>query len=242
MPSSDDLPAVIGAGRRRHGVLASPAAAAPELDALATAPPPRPRARLPLPPPAWSAAGLYVPALAGGGRREDELSLMIRGSKGSREHDRELTDRLAEAVARAFPRLVPELVVSVPERPGEEDRFRYIRAGLAARLGAADGWAALCQTRVVEGYRELTTPERRTCCAGRFGADDRVRDRSVLLVDDVVTSGAQASEAIRAPRAAGARSVRFAAVAIAVAAPEDAHDLARVRGLDTDAPSHTMVS
>ena len=59
MPSSDDLPAVIGAGRRRHRVLASPAAATPELDALAAA---LPRARLPLPRPAWTAAGLYVPA------------------------------------------------------------------------------------------------------------------------------------------------------------------------------------
>ena len=127
-----------------------------------------------------------------------------------------------------------------PAAPGGEDRFRYIRSGLAARIGAADGGAALRQTRVVEGYRELTTPERRACCAGRFAAHDRVRGRSVLLIDDVVTSGAQASEAIRALEAAGARLVRFAAVAIAVAAPEDAPELVSLARARQDPESHTI--
>ena len=234
MASSGDPPTAIGAGRRRHGGLALPAAAAPELDALGGDAP----ARVALPRGTWTAAGLYIPAFAG---CEDELSQTIRRSKASRAHDRELTDRLVEAFTRAFPGLAPELVVSVPERPGEEDRFRYIRAGLAGRIGAAVSGSALRQTRVVAAYRELRTPERRACCPGRFAAHDRVRDRSVLLIDDVVTSGAQAGEAIRALRAAGARSVRFAAVAIAAAAPEDARGLSRAGGLETDSWSHRMV-
>lgn len=62
----------------------------------------------------------------------------------------------------------------------------------------------------------------------------------MLLIDDVVTSGAQASEAARALEAAAARLVRFAAIATAVAAPEDARELSRARELDPDARSHTM--
>ena len=236
MASSGDPPAAIGAGGWRHGVLALPVVATPELDGLGSGAP----ARVPLPRGGWTATGLYIPAFARGGRREDGLSLKIRRSKVLREHDRELTDRLVEAVVRAFPGLAPELVVSVPRRPGEEDRFRYIRAGLAGRIGAADGGPALRQTRIVAGYRELTTPERRASCPGRFAAHDRVRGRSVLLIDDVVTSGAQASEAIRALEAAGARLVRFAAVAIAVAAPEDRAEFSRGRDLDADGRSHTM--
>ena len=230
MASSGDPPTAIGAARRRHGGLALPAAAAPELDALGGDAP----ARVALPRGTWTAAGLYIPAFAPGGC-EDELSRTIRRSKASRAHDRELTDRLVEAFTRAFPGLAPELVVSVPQRPGEEDRFRYIRAGLAGRIGAAVSGSALRQTRVVAAYRELRTPERRACCSGRFAAHDRVRGKSVLLIDDVVTSGAQASEAIRALEAAGARLVRFAAVAIAVAAPEDARELSCPRELDRTA-------
>ena len=99
MASSGDPLAAIGAGRRRHGGLALPPAAALELDALASGAP----ARVALARGAWTAAGLYIPAFARAGRREDELSPKIRRSKVSRERDRELADRLVEAVVRAFP-------------------------------------------------------------------------------------------------------------------------------------------
>ena len=234
MANSGDPPAAIRAGGWRDGGLALPTAAALELDALRSGAP----SRVPLSRGAWTAAGLYMSAFVRGGRREDELSLKIRRSKVSREHDRTLTDRLVEAVARAFPGLARELVVSVPQPAGDEDRFRYIRAGLAGRIGAADGGPALRQTRVVACYRELRTPQRRASCPGRFAAHDHVRGRSVRLIDDVVTSGAQASEVIRALAAAGARLVRFAAVAIAAAAPEDARAPRRT----TRSPSRTAAS
>jgi predicted amidophosphoribosyltransferase len=61
--------------------------------------------------------------------------------------------------------------------------------------------------------------QRRACCAGRFVARVPVRAKRVLLIDDVVTSGGQAREAIRALIAAGAADWRFAALAQATASP-----------------------
>ena len=54
-----------------------------------------------------------------------------------------------------------------------------IRADLAGRIETADGGSALRQTRVVAGYRELTTHERRACCPARFVAHDRIPGGSV---------------------------------------------------------------
>jgi hypothetical protein len=68
----------------------------------------------------------------------------------------------------------------------------------------------------------MTRVQRSTACVGRFAARGPVRDRCVLLIDDVVTSGCQAREAIRALMAAGAADCRFVAIAKATAAPEDA--------------------
>jgi predicted amidophosphoribosyltransferase len=51
-----------------------------------------------------------------------------------------------------------------------------------------------------------------------------VRAKRVLLIDDVVTSGGQAREAIRALNAAGAADWRFAALAQATAFAEGGPD------------------
>lgn len=146
---------------------------------------------------------------------------MIRGSKESRDHDMELAELLARLTLRAFPRFKPDLVVSVPERPGQEDRFRTIRSEVARRVDAATGHAVLRQIRDVEGYRQMTRAQRRRSVAGSFLARGSVRGKSVLVVDDVVTSGGKAREAVRALMLAGAVDWRFSAVARATAAPGD---------------------
>jgi predicted amidophosphoribosyltransferase len=112
-----------------------------------------------------------------------------------------------------------ELVVSVPPRPGQPDRFEAIRGQLAKRLRAADGSSVLRQTRVIADYRQLTRAQRAAVCPGRFVAAARLHGKRVLLIDDVVTSGSQAREAARALIGAGAAGWRFAAVAQATAAP-----------------------
>jgi hypothetical protein len=79
-------------------------------------------------------AGLYLPSFVHG-YATHELTRKIRRSKVSREHDPEFAELLAVAATRHFPEFQPDLVVSVPERPGAEDRFRSIRTELASWLG-----------------------------------------------------------------------------------------------------------
>ena len=165
------------------------------------------------------AAGLFVPSFEPG-HEEHELTQMIRRSKVSREHDLQFAELLAATAMRRFPDFKPDLVVSVPERPGREDRFQSIRSELAIRLAARDAGRALRQTRALEGYRRMGPVQRRALCAGRFVARLPVRAKRVLLIDDVVTSGGQAREAIRALTAAGAADWRFAALAQATASLE----------------------
>jgi predicted amidophosphoribosyltransferase len=168
--------------------------------------------------PAGVACGRYVPSFEHG-HDEHELTQMVRRAKVSRDHDLEFARLLADTVTRQFAGFQPDLVVSVPDRPGREDRFRNIRIELATRLGAADAGRILTQARALEGYRNLGLAQRRVACAGRFAAEAKALRKRVLLVDDVVTSGGQASEAIRALAAAGAIDWRFAAIARATAAP-----------------------
>src|SRR5918999_2214154 len=105
-----------------------------------------------------AAAGLYVPSreLAHAGH---ELTQKIRESKLSREHDPLFARLLAGSAARHFPGFTPELVVSLPPKPGRDDRFRNVRRWLASRLGAADGGSALSLTRPRPGAPPLSAAQ-----------------------------------------------------------------------------------
>jgi hypothetical protein len=90
--------------------------------------------------------GVYVPSceFAHAGH---ELTQIIVRSKASREHDPVLARLLAASATWHFPGFRPDLVVSLPPKPGEEDRFRNIRRELAAQLGASDSRSALRRGR-----------------------------------------------------------------------------------------------
>jgi hypothetical protein len=120
----------------------------------------------------WAAAGFYLPSYdcAHAGH---ELTQLIRRSKSSRERDPELARLVAATAARDLPGFDPELVVSIPPKPGQEDRFRNIRRDVARRLGAVDGGPVLSQTRAVADYRRLPITERRR--ASRARASRRAR-------------------------------------------------------------------
>ena len=120
---------------------------------------------------------------------------------------------IAGAAARHFPNFSPDLVVSIPPKLGQTDRFGDVRAEIAQRIPTAACASALRQIRVVEGYRQMARAQRALAARGCFSATYPLHGRSVLLIDDVVTSGGQAHDAIRALKAAGAADVRFVAVA-----------------------------
>jgi ComF family protein len=130
-----------------------------------------------------------------------------------------LGELLAETL-RLWPRL-PEadLVVPVPMRFLRRLRRGFNQSELLAeevarRLALRLSRTALRRQRVGPTQAGLTlarrlAAQRRTMAVRRPRA---IAGRTVLLVDDVMTTGATASEAARALKAAGARAVLVAAV------------------------------
>jgi ComF family protein len=109
----------------------------------------------------------------------------------------------------------PQLVVPVPLHASRERSRGYNQAQALARpLAAAAGLPfdrdAVRRTRNTEPLaKTMHRDERRAIVAGAFAArEDRVAGRRVLLVDDVVTTGATLDACARALREAGAPEVR----------------------------------
>ncbi len=129
---------------------------------------------------------------------------------------------LGEWLARAAPLPPGALVVSVPLARGRRVERGYDQAALLAdtlaRAAGARGRrlrGALVRTRETPPQVGKTRVERSRNVAGAFRAvrSAEIAGRDVVLVDDVVTTGATADAAARALREAGARSVEIVALA-----------------------------
>lgn len=139
---------------------------------------------------------------------------------------RPLGDALAVAVASALDaearlRPGPVLLVPVPSAPAaRRQRGRDHMADLARtagrRLGVVTVAPVLHHARRTVDQAGLDTAARAANLAGAFAVRRGVpplRGLPVIVVDDVVTTGATAAEATRALRLAGAHVVAVAAVA-----------------------------
>lgn len=135
------------------------------------------------------------------------LSALIAGAKTGRIEAAELGDILA-AAARAPGLPDADLVVSVPPRPGADfDRFEAARIAVAESTGATVAGDALVMVRECQGYIDLDRDQRRMANHGRFRATRELDGETVVLLDDVITSGAQARACRRELLAAGAGEV-----------------------------------
>ena len=138
-----------------------------------------------------------------------------------------LAPRLAAWLQRAAAPLLPEadVVVPVPLHRWRLLARRFNQAAVLARLVAREADAImvpdlLVRTRRTATQTRLSRPERRRNVRGAFAVRrsrlSLVAGRSVLLVDDVMTTGATVSACARALRRAGAARVDVATLARAL--------------------------
>jgi ComF family protein len=119
-------------------------------------------------------------------------------------------ERLAPAIDAVVP--VPLHAERVAERGYNQSEL--LAAAFCARVGLAcePGW--LVRTRATRQQIDLGPAERWSNVAGAFTAGHEVAGRTLLLVDDVYTTGATLRASAAAAQAAGARTVYGLALAM----------------------------
>lgn len=137
--------------------------------------------------------------------------------RGRRALAAPLSALLVEECGPALPPGVDALV-PVPLGRAREQERGYNQAALIAghvaralRTPCRSGW--LVRTRSTRPQSDLGAGERRANVRGAFRAAPAVAGRHVVVVDDVLTTGATVAECARALRAAGARTVGVLTVA-----------------------------
>jgi predicted amidophosphoribosyltransferase len=156
----------------------------------------------------WSAAPYDGPV------RDLVLAHKERGRLG-------LSGPLADALARAAAGSAPDVLVWVPSRPGAirargYDHARRLAVRAARRLGVPAVRAVVVARRMAD-QSGLNAADRAANLAGAFRVDSAfalaLAGRRIVVVDDVMTTGATLTEATRALRAEGLVVVGAAVVA-----------------------------
>ncbi|MGH7367215.1 MAG: ComF family protein [Candidatus Rokuibacteriota bacterium] len=140
--------------------------------------------------------------------------------RGRRALAAPLGDLLVEALEGRLPAGRPELLLPVPLHPRREHERGFNQASLVARrIGRA--WDrpvrgdVLVRTLATRSQTELDAPARRANVrnAFRLRRPELIAGRHVVLVDDILTTGATLSECARCLRGAGASTIGVLTVA-----------------------------
>jgi len=151
---------------------------------------------------------LYLPAATG----LNALAAAVQSLKYGRR--RSVAGALGALLATRYPFADDALLIPVPLHPQRLRERGFNQAALLARAvarrrGLAVADRALRRSRATQGQPGLTAVERRRNLAGAFRVRQPglVAGRSVVVIDDVLTTGATADACARALLAAGASRV-----------------------------------
>lgn len=147
--------------------------------------------------------------------REAVHRFKYRGAIGL---DRPLTFLLFDRFEQCLADFSPDLVVPVPLHVDRLRRRTYNQALLLARrlgrmLELPVGARALSRSRATHAQQKLSGRGRRANLRGAFAGSGEVAGRRVLLVDDVMTTGATVEACSRELRRCGAGEVLVAVLA-----------------------------
>lgn len=177
---------------------------------LLAAPTPCPACRAD-PPPFERARGA---ALYAGPLREALHALKFRGKRAlARPLAQLVHERCGSALVPGADALVPVPLARARLRERGFNQAELIAERLGALLGLPVRQRWLARVRETAPQTDLTAAQRRGNVGGAFRASGRVAGRHVILVDDVLTTGATCRECARALRGAGARRVDVVTVA-----------------------------
>ncbi len=134
------------------------------------------------------------------------------------EFGRELGWRLAEKVPhRKFDAIIPVPLNRRKERERGYNQSDAIAEGMSPLLGVPVRSAAVQRVKYTGTQTKLSVEERKTNIAEAFALrfPEQVKGGDMLLVDDIITTGATVQEIAAVLKAAGARSVTAAAAGLA---------------------------
>lgn len=142
---------------------------------------------------------------------------------GRMEYSEVLGKRMAEVFVKEFGGVAVDLIAPVPLHPARERERGYNQSWLLVRemaplLAVLPEKRLLRRTRATPSQTRLSKRERALNMAGAFDVmvPDRVAGKTILLVDDVYTTGATLNECARVLTRLGAAQVFCIAFARAV--------------------------
>jgi ComF family protein len=160
------------------------------------------------------------------GRHAAELRRLVHALKfeGRRDLRHLLAPRLAAVYAGSWQPGEIDAIVPVPLHAGRQRERGYNQSALLARalapyVGVAVLEGALRRRRATPPQVGLSLAERRRNMQAAFEARLSARGVRILLIDDVVTTGATVESAARALLESGARRVSVLSVARTLGGP-----------------------